>query len=487
MRSLLRAHWPLLVVLAVAAAVRVAVGIAYQPAIFFGDSWAYLDLAFGGSPVGFAPDRPSGYPLAIDLLSLFGRSLAAITTAQHLAGLLTGVLVYALLTRLALPRWLATAGAAVVLLDAYAIALEQQILAEAFFTLALAASFFLVAGRDRDMVALAASGALLAVAATMRTAALFAVPVWALYVVWAHRRPRLVAPAALGLVLTLLAYASWQAVDTGRFGLTQADGWFLYGRVGEIADCGDAKIPAAAQPLCNRNARDRREGAAYHIWNADGPARRTFGGMSKDPDVQARSNDALREFARAIIRDRPGRYADLVWDDFLRYFTPGARSRGNSDLAVALPQFGRIVRRNEIARDRWFPGYVPHVRPPAKRVRDYHERVHVPRPLMAALAVAALLELALAAVALALRRSGPPRRREVFVLAGAALAMLLGAAATSEFVLRYLIPVVPLLVCGGVAASADIAALAARAVRQILRAQAGRSVSPDAGPVESTT
>jgi hypothetical protein len=472
MRSLLRAHWPLLAVLAVAAAVRVAVGIAYQPAIFFGDSWAYLDLAFGGSPVGFAPDRPSGYPLAIDLLSVFGRSLAAITTAQHLAGLLTGVLVYALLTRMALPRWLATAGAAVVLLDAYAIALEQQILAEAFFTLALAASFFLVAGRDRGGMALAASGALLAVAATMRTAALFAVPVWALYVVWAYRRPRLVVPAALGLMLPLLAYASWQAEDTGRFGLTQADGWFLYGRVGEIADCGDAKVPAAARPLCNRNARDRREGAAYHIWNADGPARRTFGGMSTDPEVQARSNDALRGFARAIIRDRPGRYADLVWDDFLRYFTPGARSRGNSDLAVALPQFGRIVRRNEIARDRWFPGYVPHVRPPAKRVRDYHERVHVPRPLMAALAVAALLELALAAVALALRRSGPPRRREVFLLAGAALAMLLGTAATSEFVLRYLIPVVPLLVCGGVAAAADIAALAARLAPGSLRGRA---------------
>ena len=48
------------------------------------------------------------------------------------------------------------------LLDAYAIALEQQILAEAFFTLALAASFFLVVGRDRGPAALAASGALLA-------------------------------------------------------------------------------------------------------------------------------------------------------------------------------------------------------------------------------------------------------------------------------------------------------------------------------------
>ena len=77
---------------------------------------------------------------------MFGRSLAAITVAQHLAGLVTGVLVYALILRLRLPRWLATAGAALVVLDAYAIALEQQVLAEAFFTLALVASFYLVVG-----------------------------------------------------------------------------------------------------------------------------------------------------------------------------------------------------------------------------------------------------------------------------------------------------------------------------------------------------
>ena len=145
-----------LIVLAVAAAVRIAVAIAYWPAVFFGDSWSYLNLAFGGNPVGFAPDRPSGYPLVIDLLSVFGRSLGTITVAQHFAGMVTGVLVYALMLRLRLPRWLATVGAAVVVLDAYAIALEQQVLAEAFFTLALVAAFFLVVGRERTPVSLAA-------------------------------------------------------------------------------------------------------------------------------------------------------------------------------------------------------------------------------------------------------------------------------------------------------------------------------------------
>ena len=71
-----------------------------------------------------------------------------------------------------------------------------------------------------------------------------------------------------------------------------------------------------------------------------------------------------------------------MWDDFTRYFDADAVSRGNSDLAVQLPQFGRLVGNNEIARDRWFPGFVPHVQPPAKRMRDYHQAVHTPRPVM---------------------------------------------------------------------------------------------------------
>ena len=475
--KLLRAHWPLALVLAVAAAVRIGVAIAYWPATFFGDSWAYLGLAFGdGNPVGIAPDRPSGYPLVIDALSLFGRSLGAITTAQHLAGLATGVLVYALLLRLDLPRWLATAGAALVVLDSYAIALEQQVLAEAFFTLALVASLYLTVGRDRGPVSLAAGGALLASAATMRTAALFAVPVWIVYVLWRHRALRLLVPAVVGLALPLCAYATWHAAETGRFGLTQASGWFLYGRVGEIADCNGADVQRAARPLCHRNARDRREGAAYHIWNADGPARRVFGGMSRDSDKQARSNQVLGDFAKAIIRDRPGRYAELVKDDFLRYFDPDARSRGNSDLAVSLPQFGRLVGRNEQARDRWFPGFVPHVQPPAKRMRDYHQAVHTPRLVMGLLALASVCALLAALAVRLLRRRPPARYREVFLLSGAALAMLLGTAATSEFVLRYMIPVVPLLVCGGVAACADLAALGARLVSPAL--SVGRRTAP---------
>jgi hypothetical protein len=279
--------------------------------------------------------------------------------------------------------------------------------------------------------------------------------------------------AVAALLVPLIAYSGLHAASTGKAGLTEADGWFLYGRVGQFADCGGADIPRAARPLCRRDARDRREGPAYHVWNADGPARRTFGGISRDHQRQRRSNEVLREFALAIIRDRPGRYARVVAADFLRYFRPGAMSEGNSDFALTLPERGRIVRRNAEVRDRHFPSYRPEVLPPARFARDYQRALHTPRWLVGAFAAAALAALLLAALA---RGSLPlPRRRETLLLAGAALAMLLGSAATSAFVLRYLVPVVPILVCGGLAASADLVGASRAAASRLRRARARRA------------
>ena len=97
-------------------------------------------------------------------------------------------------------------------------------------------------------------------------------------------------------------------------------------------------------------------------------------------------------------------------------------------------------------------------------MRSYQRKVHTPRRLLGVLALLALVSLVVAAVTRG--RVHQPRRRETFLLAGSGLAMLLGTAATSEFVLRYLIPAVPLLVCGGAVAAADLAA----AIRPALRA-----------------
>src|SRR4051812_41347058 len=131
------ARHPVLPVLVLAAGVRLATAIAHRPALFLSDSWAYLGAADTEWPAGFISDRPSGYPLTLKALALLGHNLAVVTTVQHLAGLTSGVLAYTLMARLDVDRRVAAAATAVILLNAYTIALEQHVMAETFFALAL--------------------------------------------------------------------------------------------------------------------------------------------------------------------------------------------------------------------------------------------------------------------------------------------------------------------------------------------------------------
>src|SRR5437763_358522 len=86
----------------------------------------------------------------------------------------------------------------------------------------------------------------------------------------------------------------------------------------------------------------------------------------------------------------------------------------------------------QVSRLRTLPGVHPSVRSPASVVRSYRDVVHVPRPVLALLALAALIGLAIRVAA----------RQEVLLFAGSALALVIGAAATAGFGIRYLLPAV---------------------------------------------
>src|SRR5262245_8416373 len=210
MRSLAREHAALLIVLAAGALLRLAVALAYHPALMSVDSWGYLDVALRADPVGFAPERPSGYPLLLGALLLPGRSIALVTTVQHLAGLASGVLAYALLLRLGARKAVAAVATGVLLLDVYAVTLEQHLLSESFFGLALFGAAYLAIA-SRRAPALAASGLLLGLAVTLRTAGLFAVPIWIVYLAWSRRGPRPVAAGLAALLVVLGGYAALHA------------------------------------------------------------------------------------------------------------------------------------------------------------------------------------------------------------------------------------------------------------------------------------
>jgi hypothetical protein len=90
---------------------------------------------------------------------------------------------------------------------------------------------------------------------------------------------------------------------------------------------------------------------------------------------------------------------------------------------------------------------------------EYGELIHTPRALMGLLGVAGLMTLALAAAAR--NRIQVPHRKEIFLLTGSAVALLLGSVAVVNPLLRYLVPAVPLLVCGGLLAARDLLAATA--------------------------
>ena len=471
--AVIRRHWPFALVVSAAALVRVGVAVAYHPALFYSDSWAYIDRTWCCRGVAFTSYPPSGYPVLMQLLSPVGRQLAVITSAQHLAGLLVGVTLYALLLRSGVNRVAAALAAAVVLLDAYSIALEQHIMSEPFFTLALTASAYFATDPRRSARAIAASGLLLGAAVTMRAAALLAIPVWLAYLLWTYRRPRLFATAAVCFALPLCAYAAAGAVEGYPFDPLRSfalsggsTGWALYGRVGSIANCKGAHVPHATRSLCQPAAK-RHHSSSYYQWSPKSPARRRFGWPSGTR--AERSDDLLKEFATAIIRAHPGAYGEAVSRDFLRYFEPGG---GAVDLALTLPRDVPYIFSDHPIQDSIFPRLKLGVHEPAVLARAYSRHIHTPRPLLGLLLLVGLVALGLAALR---RRSGVvPHRQEIFFLIGVSLALLVGAVMTVELQVRYLLPTVPLLVGGGALALADLSAF----LQPALSPARGRVLNP---------
>jgi hypothetical protein len=400
-------HGGLVGVLVVGAIIRVAVARMGVPSVYQ-DSLIYLRLA-KNAPFGFSALRPNGYPLLIRVLSVGTGNLRWITDLQHVAGLALGVLVYLLLVRLGTRRWLAAVAVAVVVIDAYGVALETDVLSETFFTVSVTASVVLVAATRRGTPALVASGLLLALAVVTRAVGIFAVPVWLAYVglLGLGWRRALVAVAAV--VVPVLGYCTFHSVHGGSFGFTDGDGWFLYAKVGPIIDCSHAHVPPATLSLCHGPTVSDPD---FYLFSRASPAQQLFFGPVGDVDVDTAitpaSDRLLRDFSLGVIRAHPLAYMRLVSSDVVHYLGP-------KKAPVELSLYGS----HGSLEDR------------------YGRYVHVPWWLVPAATAVAL-------GALVTRQA---HRLEIGLLVGMAWALLVGSSATAGFNPRYTIPLVPLLVC----------------------------------------
>jgi hypothetical protein len=430
---------------------RVLTMAAYPPALFFGDSWDYIVAAFSGHPVAISSNRPSAYGWLIRLFTLPSRDFVQLVGFQHLAGLITGTLVYVLLLRARIPRTAAAAAAALVILDGYTITLEQYVMAEAFFTLTLVVAAALLLWPARPGARRTALvGLLLAAATLQRQSGLFVVPVFALFLIWRRVGWRALTAFALALAVPLCAYAARFDQRYGTFSLSHTSGWTLYGRVAGFADCTGAGIAPDARFLCETSAQraSHPDAPDWYIFASGSRAARRYGAYGSRSPRGVNSNAILAAFARRIIVHQPLDYLDAVASDVLRYFTPGATPYADSVSATALPHTAGAEMVVPVVKRRYLPSVHLQVRSPASLVRAYRDVIHVPRPVIALLALASLVALALRA----------PARQEVFMLSGSGLALIVGVAATGGFGIRYLLPAVPLLAAGGALATRDLIA-----------------------------
>jgi hypothetical protein len=439
--------------------------VAYPPALFFSDSWGYLFTAFTGHPVSLSYLRPNGYPVLLRLLTLPGRNLDQLIALQHLSGLLLATLVYVALLRARTPRLLALAAAALILLDGYRVTLEQYVMPDTLFTFTLLCAALLVAwprldpwrpdpSTRRRAWQIGLAGLLLAASILQREAAFFALPLFVIYLAWSRVGARAGLAFVLAVAVPVLAYAAIYQAKLGVFGLSESDGWMLYGRVAAFASCPGAGIPAFERRLCETPAQRASHPPAptWYIWDGDSPASRVFPRAHDYRRLQERANTALNAFSRRIILHQPLDYLDATFSDALRYFTPGATPFNDRGSATSLPAKAGDEPRSERVRRRVIPAVHPHVRSPSGLVTQYRRILHVPRPWLGVLAIASLLALVLPST----RRYRPIARAEVLFLSGSGLLLILGTAATAGFGLRYLLPAVPLLALGGSLALRDL-------------------------------
>jgi len=322
------------VFLAIATLLRIDAEIGYRWQSWFNDSWEYVD---SGVTLTLDPTRASGYSLYLALLRPF-HSFALVTVSQHIMGLLTGVMIYALARRrFSCPAWLATVLSLPVLLDGFEIQLEHLIMSDTIFLfLAMLALFILLWAPLRraepgmawwrtSWARCGAAGILLGLSAIDRPTGLPLMPVLGLWILLALAlsRPgwKTVITCAVAFGVTALAptvaYAGVYDLQQHELNTSDSMGVFLYSRVMTFADCAKmGQLPADLLPLCDTTPPSQRPLAQQYIWAETTPLDRFPGSK-----FSALPNTLAEQFAITAIEKQPLDYARTVYDDTAKAFT----------------------------------------------------------------------------------------------------------------------------------------------------------------------
>ncbi len=327
----LRRHALFIAAFLAGTALRVMAQLAYRPALLFVDSWNYLTNVRSLDPRKL---DPIGYPATLLKPVLWVGNLATVAGLQHLLGLGIAVAIYVVLLRNGIRPWLAALAVIPVLLDAYQIQIEQNIMSDTLFeALIVAGVVVLLWQRPPSRPALIAGGLLLGIAVEVRTVGIVLVIPAALYVVMTTpqglRRRR-----TLGLVaafaVPVVIYASYFSAVSGSAGLVGGQDGVMYGRAAAIADCATLRVPPYEQLLCPTGPRN---------YPVDDQYAHDLGLLARiQPPAGMTRSEVERDFALRVFRQQPLDLVHAVASDFAYGFN-WSRSSRTTDVPVSRWQF----------------------------------------------------------------------------------------------------------------------------------------------------
>jgi hypothetical protein len=444
--AILRRHWLAAALLAAGLVLRVLTELAYRPALFYIDTTRYLYNAEGMDPVGY-----KGPLRAILLVANFN----AVAAVQHLLGLAMAVVIYLLLLRRGVPRWLAALAIAPVLLDAYQLQQEQAVMPGPWFEALIVAGLAVLLWQPRaSWRAVVAGGVVLGTSATFAQVgeALILPAVIYLLAAGGGWRQAIGKAAALcaAFALPIVAYCTGSFLITGDFFLSHSGVTSFYGRMAAAADCPALRLPPAERGMCPSPAQQAR-GPDWLEYGDGSPIRPYYVNLPRDE-----TNRLIADFNRRVLTQQPQRVAAAYGRDVAKVFAL-TRTGSQGDTPISRWQFQtaypyyppHATEQIVAAATARFGGGAPAVWPPvAGLLRSYQlGGGYTPGPVLALAVLAGLAGSA----ALLRRRAGPGIRQPALAClllftSGAALVLV---SDLFEFSWRYQLPALVTLVPAG--------------------------------------
>jgi hypothetical protein len=438
-------HWIFSAAFAIGLALRLITMLGFRPAIWLGgDSASYLTTGLSLIP---GISRQSGYGLVLFLLRP-AHSFLLVTALQHAAGLAIAATIYALLRRYGLPAWGATLAALPVLLDAYQVQLEQEILATTTFGfLVIAALALILWWRDnRPRWATAAAAAALALSSVTWPAGLPLLILFFLYLIIRKAGWQAVLTGLVAGATPLVMYLAWFDANYHTVAFNDSDGIFLWSRTMAFADCSVIRPPADETVLCPRQPVAQRPDGPTYIWAVNSPLKALPG-----PKFSPGNNALAMNFALRAIAAQPADYARTVLDGFWLTFSwgrPDSRSALHSEkyqFAFAIRTWASAATSRKLAADkRYYAGAATPTRavqPYARWMAGYQRFGFLRGTLLGAVLLTGLAGIA------GRRRSGGSGRRDwggpALYPWAAAMVMLIIPNVTASFSIRYVVPAQP--------------------------------------------